>query len=69
MTKWLERRAISWLLGRGYWVLKASVPTIVISYGVGTFKNDEHGDTIYTVVMPRGHKLWTLYNSQITRQL
>jgi hypothetical protein len=65
MMNWLEQTARNWLTARGYWVIKASVPTLVISYGVATFQKDAEGFTTYEVAMPPGHKLWAVNHATV----
>jgi hypothetical protein len=65
MRIWFEQFCIRWLTDRGYWVMKASVPCLVMTHAVGTFTTDEHGTT-YHIRMPSDHKVWALLNTVLT---
>jgi hypothetical protein len=67
IKEWFEEQVKRWLINRGYWIIPAQVPCLVISSGDATYHEDE-GGKVYTVYMPKGHKLWALNNSVIAKE-
>jgi hypothetical protein len=68
MMRWIEHQAIRLLVSRGYWVLNQSAPTLVVSYGTGTFREEDDGGQLYTIYMPPGHSLWALNQTVLSRE-
>lgn len=66
MKKWFEEQVKRWLMARGYWIIPAGAPVLVISFGVGTMQKLPDGSKTYVVHMPPGHKLWAVNNTLIS---
>lgn len=68
MKFWLDQLAKDWLIRRGYWVIAASAPTLVLSHGVAVRDKNTDGSCDYRVFMPIGHKLWVLNGGIVTEE-
>jgi hypothetical protein len=69
IKQWIEQRVIRWIAARGYWVLKSSIPQLVVSYGTGEFEDLDDGSRLYHIYMPKGHKLSIAFYSMISRKM
>jgi len=65
---WLEQTARNWLASRGYWVMKASVPTLVISHGAAVVRREADGAAVYEVIMPSGHRVFAVNHTVVVEQ-
>ena len=57
MKAWIEKLAKDFLLRRGYWVIPANVPMLVMHHGTGTVRMFDDTSARYVVDMPAGHRL------------
>jgi hypothetical protein len=48
--------------------MKAEVPYIIIGHGTGTFLRNADGSMTYTVLMPKGHHLYTIANTVLVQE-
>lgn len=65
ISRWIEELCVRWLTRRGFFVLRAHVPYIIITGGVGTVRKMHDDAMEYQVLMPKGHRLWALENTTL----
>jgi hypothetical protein len=67
MKDWLINLFGRYLTDQGYWVIKSTMPCLLVSYATGTMQSHEDGSTTYMLRLPPGHKLWALNHTLIMK--